>query len=278
MVMEGGITTERAGGRARSISILRIATPTAYRSIRRYVGGNAPGHGRRGYVGPRAGAFARLTVNGTSEQDLDEAARRFAHAVVVGGVDVITAILLHKSMKEVRARPSWRPSNPGLIDAGPPPAARGPFFKPRISRPIRLPNGSLGQTDWYGNIWVTRDQVLGEQRVTLYHELVHSWLSPKFRLFRHLRASVRASAYVRSALLRYLEEALAEGFGQLKVNGFAAATKAITFPLGKNGINGYVTISQLAAEGHAIGSIILGGYMFRVFITLRPPAGLAAPQ
>jgi hypothetical protein len=217
-------------------------------------------------------AFARLTVNGSSDKDLDEAARHFARAVIVGGVDVITAILLHKSVKQVRMRPSWKPSSPGLIDVGPPPTATRTFFRPRISRPVKLPSGALGQTDWYGNIWVTRGQTMSEQQVTLYHELVHSVLSPKFKLFARLRANLRASGYVRSALLRYLEEALAEGYGQLKVKGFGAAIKAISFPVG----NGYVTLSQLAAEGTAFGSITLGGHLFRVYLSKTPPAGMPA--
>src|SRR5262245_4407752 len=48
-----------------------------------------------------------------------------------------------------------------------------------------------------------------------------------------------------SPLLRYLEEALAEGYGQLRVNGFGKAIAALRFPL----TGGYVTISELVAEG-----------------------------
>ncbi len=62
------------------------------------------------------------------------------------------------------------------------------------------------------------------------------------------------SAYERSALLRYLEEALAEGYGQLKVNGLAAALRAYRFPLE----GGYVTVSTLQAEGVLVGRIALG--------------------
>ena len=74
------------------------------------------------------------------------------------------------------------------------------------------------------------------------------------------------SAYSRSALLRYLEESLAEGYGQLRVHGLAKALGAIKFPLD----GGYVTVSQLASEGLAIGTITLGGTLFHVSMSPGP--------
>ena len=79
--------------------------------------------------------------------------------------------------------------------------------------------------EWYGDIT--------EQQVTLFHESVHSFFSPKARFFLQLRARLKATAYWRSSLLRYLAEALAEGYGQLKVRGLLPALKAITFPIGR---------------------------------------------
>ena len=74
------------------------------------------------------------------------------------------------------------------------------------------------------------------------------------------------SAYSRSALLRYLEEALAEGYGQLRVHGLAQALGAYRFPLQ----GGYVTVSELVSEGYAIGTITLGGVLFKVSISQGP--------
>jgi hypothetical protein len=71
------------------------------------------------------------------------------------------------------------------------------------------------------------------------------------------------SAYRRSVVLKYLEEAMAEGYAQLRINGLAEAVEALRFPI----TGGYVTVSQLAVEGHAIGTIIVGGTMFRVSIS-----------
>jgi hypothetical protein len=113
---------------------------------------------------------------------------------------------------------------------------------------------------------VARNQSLSEQRVTLFHELVHRYFSPRVGVLRKLRAEISMSAYSRSALLRYLEEALAEDYGQLRVHGLAKALGAIRFPLQ----GGDVTVSQLATEGLAIGTITLGGLLFNVSISLGP--------
>ena len=84
--------------------------------------------------------------------------------------------------------------------------------------------------------------------------------------FRQIRAELRMSAYKNSSLLRYLEEALAEGYAQLRIHGLAQAAQALRFPLQ----GGYVTISQLADEGMAIGTITLGGSRLYVSISLGP--------
>jgi hypothetical protein len=129
-----------------------------------------------------------------------------------------------------------------------------------------MAGGGLGETTAYGVIKVARNQSLSEQRVTLFHEIVHRYFSPRFGPFRKLRAEINMSAYSRSALLRYLEEALAEGYGQLRVHGLANALGAIKFPLQ----GGYVTVSQLTSEGLAIGTITLGGMLFSISISQGP--------
>jgi hypothetical protein len=93
-----------------------------------------------------------------------------------------------------------------------------------------------------------------------YHERVHSFLSPKFKLFRELRADFGYGAYQRSSVLRYLEEAFAESWAQLRVNGIRGLPTGIKFPIKE----GYVTIQALAAEG-AVGTILVGGVLYYVF-------------
>ncbi len=103
-----------------------------------------------------------------------------------------------------------------------------------------------------------------EQKITLLHELVHRYLSPRTGPLRRLRAELNLAGYTRSAWLRYLEEALAEGYAQLRVNGLLEAIKAFRFPVEY----GYVSVSRLANEAGAIGTIVLGGLLFHVSILL----------
>ena len=170
---------------------------------------------------------------------------------------MISAILLKKSAEPVIAR--GRPQIRRMPNIGPPPAAG---VLPTITRPFRLASGALGETDAWGNIAVSRNQTLTEQRLTLYHEWVHSILSPRFGPFRQFRAQLRMSAYTRSALLQYLEEAMAESYAQLRARGLQNILVGIRFPL----TGGYVTITQMVSEGTAIGNIILGATRFTVYV------------
>ena len=175
------------------------------------------------------------------------------------GISVISALLLRSSTRAVAAR-GRAPQIKPMPNIGPPPAAG---VRPRISRPYSLPSGALGETDWWGTIAVIRNQTLSEQRLTLYHEWVHSVLSPRFGPMRQLRAQLRASGYTRSTFLRYIEEAMAESYAQLRVHGLEGILVGIRFPVQ----GGYVTVSQLATEGIAIGNITVSGAIFTVFIT-----------
>jgi hypothetical protein len=77
----------------------------------------------------------------------------------------------------------------------------------------RLPVGEWGSTDKYGNISLKRG--LEGTRFfdeTLRHEAVHRFLSPRSGRFIEGRANLAQAARQHSELVRYLEEALAEGF------------------------------------------------------------------
>jgi len=203
--------------------------------------------------------FASRALGAHSEADLEAAGQHFARAVVLLGISTIQTILLRGQGRAVIAR--GRPQIHPRIHVGTPPPAGNQL---RLSRPANLPGGNLGVTDEYGVIVVARNQALNEQRLTLLHELVHRYFSPRTGPLRRLRAELQMSAYSRSALLKYLEEALAEGYAQLRVNGLEKALSQYRFPLDW----GYVTVSQLAAEGTAIGTITLGGVLFHVSVSL----------
>jgi hypothetical protein len=203
--------------------------------------------------------FMKGAMDARSDADLDAAGLHFARSVTLLGIATVQSLLLRGQVKAAIARgvPKVRPR----IKMGAPPATGNQL---RLTRPAQLPGGNLGETTAYGSITVARNQSLTEQRLTLFHELVHRFFSPRTGPFRQIRAELSMSAYARSALLKYLEEALAEGYAQLRVHGLGQALGAIRFPLQ----GGYVTVSQLAAEGTAIGTIVLGGTLFSVSISL----------
>jgi hypothetical protein len=203
--------------------------------------------------------FTVGALSARSDADLEKAGRHFARAVTLLGVSTLQALLLRGQGRAVLAR--GRPQIYPRPYVGLPPPAGNQL---RVSRPAQIAGGSLGETTAYGVISIARNQSLSEQRVTLFHELVHRHFSPRIGPFRKLRAEINMSAYSRSALLRYLEEALAEGYAQLRVHGLANALGAIKFPLQ----GGYVIVSQLAFEGRAIGTITLGGMLFNVSMSL----------
>ena len=87
---------------------------------------------------------------------------------------------------------------------------------------------------------------MAEQALVRAHEVVHRFLTPRFGLLRAFRVRLSMSGYLRSALLQYLEEALAETVAQLRVNGTAGALQGLRFPVA----NGYVTIGGLVACNH----------------------------
>jgi hypothetical protein len=210
--------------------------------------------------------FTTAALDARSEADLDQAARHFARAVTLLGISAVQALLLRGQSRAVLAR--GRPEIYPRPEVGTPPP---PGNALRLSRPAGIRGGSLGTTSPYGEIDIARNQSLTEQRLTLYHELVHRYFSPRTGPLRQLRAELSWSAYSRSAMMKYIEEALAEGYGQLRVNGLAQAFGAYRFPLQ----NGYVTVSQLATEGRAIGTITLGGTIFTVSIS---PGSIPEPK
>jgi hypothetical protein len=203
--------------------------------------------------------FGHKAINARTDADLESAGQHFARAVVILGISTIQAVLMRGQGKTVIAR--GRPQVYPRTRLPPPPPSGNRL---QVTRPLNLPGGSLGDTSPYGIIRVARNQSLKEQRLTLLHELVHRYLSPRTGSLQQIRAELRMSAYARSALLRYLEEALAEGYAQLRIHGLTQAIDALRFPL----LGGYVTVSQLVGEGLAIGTIVLGGSLFYVTVSL----------
>ena len=130
---------------------------------------------------------------------------------------------------------------------------------PPIADPA-LPPGQ-GFTNKFGDITYSSAGSATDRALVLAHEQVHSFLSPRLTLLRNFRADLGMAAYERSAFLKYLEEALAETYAQLRVHGVRGLPTGIRFPI----TNGYVTLSRVVTEV-AIGTVAFGGTLYGVYV------------
>ena len=204
--------------------------------------------------------------------------------VVAAAVEAVIAVAVSflTALQAARALRAAAPGAPGELPPHPGPAAGDPegkgrwFNKPTVTGDPTLPKG-WGRTDKFGNIRYSTQGTIKDQQLALMHEKVHSILSPKLIVLLNFRADVGMTAYLRSSLLKYLEEAMAETYAQLKVNGISGLPTGITFPVKE----GYVKLWSLApvpktpplplaVEG-AIGTVAVGGYTYAVYVVATKP-------
>ena len=191
-------------------------------------------------------AFARLATGSGPDSELDQAGRHLAQAVSIIGIDAVIALLTRGALRAQRGR-----------------------YRPTVKGDPALPAGE-GWTNKYGDITYSTAGSPTEQALVLYHEQVHSLLSPKLMALREQRADFGMAGYQNSALLRYLEEALAETYAQLRVNGIKGLPAGVRFPIA----NGYVSLRAVATEasiGAAGVTIVIGGIVFVVDIEAARP-------
>ncbi len=223
--------------------------------------------------------FAKTALNARSDQDIDAAGRYFASAVTKIGVNALMAFLLKKPLKSFREMGGFKSIKvkPGWVKIPPPPA---PGTVPVIEfRPIV----DRGQTSPYGHIIIDSKLDAEEAKITLDHELVHRFFSPKFGPFRQLRAQVRISGYLRSAMLQYLEEALAESYAQVKALGFKSegfdakgAGRGVKIGVRWPISGGYLTIQEASViRGLFVGVIVVEGQILHV--ALEPGTRMEKP-
>jgi len=146
---------------------------------------------------------------------------------------------------------------------------KGQALRRRMYQATVKSDGSLaagtGATDRYGNVTFSPHGSPKDVALAKAHESVHSFLSPKaLNGLRELRADVGMAAYEKSALCRYLEEAMAETYAQVEVNGIRALPEGLTFPL-RGGYD--LTLRRVATEG-AIGAISYGGVLYAVHLAV----------
>jgi hypothetical protein len=144
-----------------------------------------------------------------------------------GALNAISkAKLLAEGMEAVAARESLTIESSAAGGAG----GRARFFaKPTVTGTTAMKAGE-GVTDKYGNVLYSLRGTAKDVALARAHEAVHSALSPKFALLREFRANLMESAYNKSALLRYIEEAIAETTAQMRVNGIAASFSGLQSP------------------------------------------------
>lgn len=184
------------------------------------------------------------------------------------------ALLLRRSVKEIQlargatVTEAMRPRSPGLPRVSPDPESGRVWSKPGIKSDPGLSAGE-GSTSPFGEVRLSTAGSATEQALVRAHELVHQFLTPRFGVLRTFRVRLGMSAYLRSVLLKYLEEAIAETVAQLRVNGLSDVLRGVKFPV----TNGYLSINNLLSEGAAIGTIAAGTQYFTVqFIPSGPDA------
>lgn len=217
----------------------------------------------------------KLGLNASSENELDAAAKHLATAITLVGVQAVLTILFRKkpgeTFKTVHGRriPSYSKAYPHLAAL---PKTNGLWYRPKLIF-TRKKDAGTGATSYAGDIRIGRfPGVNGRSEIVaaISHEKVHQFFSPKFFLLREIRIYLKQSAYSRSFLLRYIEEALAETVGLLAGHGWKKENifKGLIFPL-----NGHynITISQMRAEagGILLGPITVGSMIFNVFYALN---------
>lgn len=224
--------------------------------------------------------FALGTYSARTTDELEVAAGHFAQAVAILGVQAVLAVLLRGAPKTFRG---------GVGKAGPRAVLRAAYrptlrwtkFEPGVGR---LAAGEGWTTSW-GDIVVSSRGSAKTRQLVMLHEKIHQLLTPKVAALRNFRISNRNASYRYSSLSRYLEEALAESYAQLKVNGTTEAIGALRFPiqnkyvylLQRGGYSSAMKGQGIIPEilGLAAGSFKLNGLWYDIFVAdgEEAPAG-----
>ena len=123
-----------------------------------------------------------------------------------------------------------------------------------------------------GRNWMPGSGSLAESvravRKTAHHEAVHLWLNRSFSMLGRPALYMRIGVYKRSYILRYLEEAAAEGRSHLHVPRREGEVVAYKFPFDPT----YeVTLQQMGGEakGLLLGPVVVGGATYHAYHGLR---------
>lgn len=226
--------------------------------------------------------FAIGAVGAKVSEDLDKAAEHLSEAIALLGVQVIMALLLKKAPKvlnEPRVRMNQgNPSTPlTMKTVGEPPVTPGKIFyepKTNLNKHPYAGTDVGGSTNKWGdiNIFYGRNATPKSIELAKFHEEFHRLLTPKLQTFtwlRQARAVLKTNSYLKSYLLRYIEEALAQTVAQVRSGNWRMIFEGIKLPLGNEG---YVTVAKIGVEatGILLGPINVGGMIFRVYYSYNP--------
>lgn len=203
-----------------------------------------------------------------SEAALDEAGKHFAEAVAILGIQATLAILFKNRPRSYKG---------GRAEIGPTPqqTAVSGVVQPGLRSTRNLGAGG-GETSIWGEIVISRLGSAADRRLAALHESVHRLLTPRLLVLRRFRVRNRTQSYSQSMLSKYLEEAIAETYAQVGVNGFRAVFRGISFPIEGR----YVTLLRADGEllpflpelgGLTAGGFSIGGMVFEIWETDRPP-------
>lgn len=219
--------------------------------------------------------FAMGTHGARTEADLDVAARDLSTAVTTLGVDAVLAMLFKGrpagTLKTVHGPPviSYRNYRRLMPPAGPFRMYRADiiFTKSKYAGP--------GATSWATNTATigrnffpgakTSKQAAVDVQEAIRHERVHQRLTQAFSLLGRPAMYARYGAYKKSFILRYIEEVIAETWGDVATRGVRQGiVDGFRFPL--NGRYG-VSILKMGAEakGIVLGPVIVGGVPYQAW-------------
>lgn len=236
--------------------------------------------------------FATKALLAKQTSDLDRAADHFAKAVTILGIEAILAVLFRGRPKTYKAdriegldrvqRPNGRPKLVGT---------RNPIYlgEPKGTSPDKLIG--LGATYPTGKIYIYRpppgrypetfiEGHRAQRKFAAYHEAVHRALTPRLNLLYRYRVERKQMSYRSSSFCRYLEEVLAQTIAHVRINGFKAVFRGVSFPVK----NGYVTLilrdakkpekgTPLLVEvrGFLAGNLLVHGMLFDIHYSTIPP-------
>jgi hypothetical protein len=221
-------------------------------------------------------SFANYTINGKTDKDLNEAAKHLSEAIALIGVQVVMALLLKKAPKvfnEPRVRMNKSAIPFTFKTVGEPPVNTGWLYKGKVNEyPTNYPNNIVvGGTNKWGDtsIFFGKKATPRDLELVRLHEEFHRFLTPKlqtFTMLRQTRAILKTNSYLKSYLLRYIEEAIAESSAHVRLNGFSWQNllEGYKFPVGEEG---YVTVAKMGVEvkGILLGPINVSGMVFNVY-------------